>query len=81
MLILFAAFCCFQMSESSNKRWVSFYRSGFGVVWVTSILFVNLLQHSQLIHPIVPFRVSGRGYKIGSVCVCVCVSVCQRSHG
>ncbi len=25
---------------------------------------------------IVPSRVSGRGYKIGPVCVCVCVSVC-----
>ena len=34
---------------------------------------------------IIPSRVSGRGYKIGPVCVCVCVSVClsvcQHSHG
>ncbi len=30
---------------------------------------------------IIPSRVSGRGYKIGPVCVSVCVSVCQRSHG
>ena len=26
-------------------------------------------------------RVSGRGYKIGPVCACVCLSVCERSHG
>ncbi len=33
--------------------------------------------------PFIPSCVSGRGYKIGPVCVCVCVclSVCQRSHG
>ncbi len=31
--------------------------------------------------PLFPSRVSGRGYKIGPVYVCVCVSVCQRSHG
>ncbi len=26
---------------------------------------------------LIPSRVSGRGYKIGPVCVCVCVCVCQ----
>ena len=30
---------------------------------------------------IVPSRVSGRGYKIGPVCVSVCLSVSLRSHG
>ncbi len=30
---------------------------------------------------IFPSRVSGRGYKIGPVCVFVCLSVIQRSHG
>ncbi len=25
---------------------------------------------------LIPSRVSGRGYKIGPVCLCVCVSVC-----
>ncbi len=29
----------------------------------------------------IPSRISGRGYKIGPVCVCVCVCVSQRSYG
>ncbi len=26
----------------------------------------------------IPSRISSQGYKIGPVCVCVCLSVCQR---
>ena len=43
------------------------------VVWV--LLLVLLTQH------FIPSRVSGRGYKIGPVCVSVCLSVCQHSPG
>ncbi len=30
---------------------------------------------------VIPSRISGRGYKIGPVCLSVCLSVIQRSHG
>ena len=30
---------------------------------------------------IITSRVSGRGHRIGPVCVSVCLSVCEHSHG
>ncbi len=40
-------------------------------------LLGNSLSSRTPSHPIFPSRVSGRGYKIGPVCVCVCLSVCH----
>ncbi len=39
-------------------------------------------EHPNIVrYVIIPSRVSGRGYKIGPVCVCVCLSVSWHSHG
>ncbi len=42
-------------------------------------LFIIFISH--LIYYIFPSRISGRGYGIGPVCLWVCVSVSQSSHG
>ncbi len=52
------------------------YMTVIGVIkLVCSVLCVYELSHlNSFIHQyiIIPSRVSGRGYKIGPVCVCVC---------
>ena len=38
-------------------------------------------MHYRHLKGFIPSRISGRGYKIGSVSVYVCQSICQLSHG
>ncbi len=42
---------------------------------------VNVTEKRLVDRLLIPSHVSGRGYRIGPVCLCVCVFVCQRSPG
>ena len=47
-------------------------------IFCIASVYVYRIQSNKFV---IPSRVSSRGYKIGPICVCVCLSVCQRSHG
>ncbi len=70
-------------------RWFFFLGGGSKFLWkmFTSFLLEKFLNdpsyHFSIISGffLIPSRVSGGGYKIGTFCVCVCLFVCQHSHG
>ncbi len=65
---------CWNRNQSRNQSFtgVDSTWEGLNIRLATSIL-------TRI--SIFPSRVSGRGYKIGPVCVFVCLSVIQCSHG